>query len=72
MALFSTVIPIWLNSHAIRLLGASRTAITSTLGPVLTLFLAWAFLGESLSWRIVAGAVLVIVGVRWVTQSKRA
>lgn len=72
MALFSTVIPIWLNSHAIRLLGASRAAITSTLGPVLTLILAWAFLGESLSWRMLAGAVLVIVGVRWVTQAKRA
>jgi drug/metabolite transporter (DMT)-like permease len=72
MALFSTVVPIWLNSHAIRLLGPSRAAITSTLGPVLTLFLAWAFLGEPLSWRMLAGAALVIVGVRWVTQSRRA
>lgn len=71
MALFCTVVPIWLNSHAIRLLGASRAAITSTLGPVLTLFLAWLFLGEPVSWRMVAGAALVVVGVRWVTEAQR-
>jgi drug/metabolite transporter (DMT)-like permease len=72
MALFSTVVPIWLTGHAIRLLGPSRAAITSTLGPVLTLFMAWAFLGESLSWQVVAGALMVVAGVRWVTQARRA
>jgi len=72
MALFCTVLPIWLNNHAIRLLGPGRTAITGSLGPVLTLFLAWAVLGEPLSWRMVIGAALVIAGVRWITQTRRA
>lgn len=71
MALFCTVLPIWLNNNAIRLIGPGRTAITSTLGPVLTLFLAWAVLGEPLSWRMVAGAALVIAGVRWIVQTRR-
>ena len=71
MAIFCTVLPIWLTSHAIQRLGASRTAITSTLGPVFTLFLAWALLGESLSWRMLAGAALVVLGVRWISQEPR-
>lgn len=66
MAIFSTVLPIWLNANAIQRLGASRTAITSTLGPVFTLFLAWALLDETLSWRMLVGALLVIIGVRWI------
>jgi len=68
MGVFCTVLPIWLNAHAIQRLGASRTAVTSTLGPVFTLFLAWAVLGEELGWRMLAGALLVIVGVRWIAQ----
>lgn len=72
MAVFCTVLPIWLNANAILRLGASRTAIISTLGPVFTLFLAWAVLGESLSWRMLAGALLVILGVRWISQQPLA
>jgi drug/metabolite transporter (DMT)-like permease len=70
MAVFCTVLPIWLTSHAVQRLGPSRTAITSTLGPVFTLFLAWATLGESLSWRMLGGALLVVLGVRWIAQPR--
>ena len=68
MGVFCTVLPIWLNAHAIQRLGASRTAIISTLGPVITLLLAWAVLGEALGWRMLAGALLVMVGVRAIAR----
>ncbi len=64
MAVFSTVLPIWLVSEAIRRLGAGTTAIIGSLGPVLTMLLAWAFLSEPMGALQILGALLVIVGVR--------
>lgn len=72
MAVFCTVLPIWLNANAVHRLGAGRTAITSMLGPVFTLFLAWAVLDESLSWRMLLGALLVVSGVRLIAQQPLA
>ncbi len=68
MAIFCTVLPIWLNANAVQRLGASRTAIVSTLGPVFTLFLAWAVLGEAISWRMLFGAALVMLGVQRIAR----
>lgn len=68
MSVFATVLPIWLNSQAIRLIGASRTAIVSALGPMFTLLLAWAALGEPVTASVLAGAVLVAIGVRWIAR----
>lgn len=68
MAIFCTVLPIWLNANAVQRLGASRTAIVSTLGPVFTLFLAWAVLGEAISWRMLVGASLVMLGVHRIAR----
>ncbi|MXR37545.1 EamA family transporter [Neisseriaceae bacterium B2N2-7] len=69
MALFSTVFPVWALSQAIRLLGAGRAASVSTLGPVLTLFMGWSILGESLSGLQLAGAALTIGGVVLIARS---
>ena len=66
MAVFSTVLPIWLVSEAISRLGAGRTAIIGSLGPVMTMLLAWLILGESLGVLQIAGAALVVFGVRLV------
>ena len=63
MAIFSTVLPIWLVSEAIRRLGAGSTAIIGSLGPVITMVTAWLVLGESLSALQWLGAALVIFGV---------
>ena len=63
LAVFSTVLPIWLQAEAIRRIGASTAALVGTLGPVLTIFFAWAILGEHLSSWQVAGTVLVVAGV---------
>jgi drug/metabolite transporter (DMT)-like permease len=66
MAVFSTVLPVWLMSEAIRQLGAGPAAMIGSLGPVITLLLAWVVLGEALGTLQLLGAALVIAGVRLV------
>jgi drug/metabolite transporter (DMT)-like permease len=69
MAIFSTVLPIWLNATAIRRLGASRSSIVSTLGPIFTMLLAGTWLGEKVTVYMWIGALCVILGVRLVAMS---
>ena len=71
MAVFSTVLPIWLFSEAIRRLGAGPTAVIGSLGPVITMLLAWQLLGESLGVLQMLGAALVVYGVRLVAAEQR-
>jgi drug/metabolite transporter (DMT)-like permease len=68
MALFSTVLPVWMLSEAIRRIGAGPVALTGTLGPVITLFLGWSLLGEQIGAAQLAGAGLVITGVLVMTR----
>lgn len=63
MALFSTVLPILWLALAIERLGATQSATIGTLGPILTVFLAWLLLGESLSLFQLVGLALVMLGV---------
>ena len=69
MAVFSTVLPIWLVSEAIRRLGAAPTAMIGSLGPVITMLMAWLWLGEPLGILQLLGATLVIFGVRLVATT---
>jgi len=69
MAVVSTVLPIWLVSEAMRVLGAGSTAIMGSLGPVLTMLFAWAALGEAIGWLQLAGLALVIAGVQRVARA---
>lgn len=63
MALFSTVIPVFMQSAAIQHIGPGRTAMIATLGPVATLWLSWWLLDEPVSLWALLGATLVIGGV---------
>lgn len=66
MALFSTVLPVFLQSAAIRRMGAQTAALVGSTGPVITVFLAWWMLAEPVSALQIAGTALVIGGVMWV------
>ena len=70
MALFSTVIPVFMQSAAIHRIGTSRAVIIGTLGPVLTLFFGWWILQEPMSWMQVSGAALVLMGVLLVSLKR--
>jgi len=63
MALFSTVLPVFMNSAAIRRIGVAKSVLIGTLGPVLTIVFSWWLLNEPLSLAQVSGAVLVLTGV---------
>lgn len=63
MAVFATVLPVWLLAEAIRRIGAGPVALTSNLGPVGTMLLGWLLLGEAIGGSQILGATLVIGGV---------
>lgn len=63
MAIFSTVLPVFMLSAAIHRIGSGHTSLIGMLGPVATLFLANLFLDEQLSGQQMSGAALVILGV---------
>jgi drug/metabolite transporter (DMT)-like permease len=68
MAVFSTVLPTFLVAEAIKRMGANRTSLIGSLGPVFTIWLGWWILGEPVHWIQLAGAALVLGGVTLVTQ----
>ena len=71
MAVFSTVLPVLMTSAAIRHIGAGRTALVGSLGPVMTIFFSAWLLGEALSWWQLGGAALVLSGVLLIGISRQ-
>jgi drug/metabolite transporter (DMT)-like permease len=63
MGLFSTALPVFAQSAAIRRLGSARVALVSMLGPLATILFAGWLLDEPLSLSQLLGAALVIAGV---------
>jgi drug/metabolite transporter (DMT)-like permease len=72
MAVFSTVLPTYLIAEAIKRIGANRTSLVGSLGPVFTIWLGWWLLGEPVHWIQLAGVALVLAGVALVTLKPRA
>lgn len=70
MAAVSTVLPIVLTSEGIRRVGASHASMIGSVGPVATIFLGFAFLGEPVTLVQLAGCGLVMVGVLAITLPK--
>lgn len=62
LAVLGTVLPALLLSLGLQRAGAQRFAIISTIGPVTTLFLAWALLGEKPNLAQAAGFALTVGG----------
>lgn len=63
LAVFSTVLPAFLINAGIRRIGADHASIITSIGPVVTLALAYAVLDESLGPAQITGAALVLIGV---------
>jgi len=68
MAVFSTVLPVFMTSAAIRRIGAPKTALIGTLGPILTIFFGAWLLGEPLTAWQMGGAGLVLSGVLLISK----
>lgn len=70
MAGLSTILPIFLITRAIELIGASKVSIIGSFGPVATIFFAWLLLGEAVSPEQVVGGGFVLAGVMLVSSNK--
>jgi drug/metabolite transporter (DMT)-like permease len=70
MAIFSTVLPVFMLMVAIRLIGSSHTALIGSIGPIFTLVLASVVLNEEMSNLQVGGAILVLIGVLSLSRKK--
>lgn len=63
MAVFSTVLPLWLMAEGLRRIGANQVALVGCIGPLSTIVFARIFLGEPITLIQLAGAGLVLAGV---------
>ncbi|MCB0587542.1 MAG: DMT family transporter [Phaeodactylibacter sp.] len=70
MALIATVLPSFILSEGIRIIGSGNASIVGSIGPVSTIVLAYIFLGEQLGWMQWSGTILVISGVLFITLQK--
>ncbi|MEW6561906.1 MAG: DMT family transporter [Pseudomonadota bacterium] len=71
MAIFSTVLPVFMLSAAIQRIGAAHAALIGSIGPVSTIFMAQHYLGETVTLLQIAGSGLVLSGVLAISLSKR-
>ena len=63
LAVFSTVVPLWFMAEGLKRIGANQASLVACVGPLSTIALAQAFLGEPVTGVQLAGAVLVLAGV---------
>lgn len=68
IVVFSTVLPMFMQSASIARIGAARSVLIGTLGPVLTIFSGWWILDEPMSVAQMAGTALVLAGVLLATR----
>lgn len=71
LALFCTVIPSYMITFAIAKIGAIRTTLLGSAGPVFTIVLAVVLLGESFGIWHFAGLMLVLIAVGITTFNKQ-
>lgn len=70
IALISTVIPTFLIAEGINQIGPGAAAIVASVGPVITIFLGYWFLGEAITLQELFGTVFVMGGVLWISYKK--
>ncbi len=63
LAVFATVLPLWLMAEGLKRIGANQVSLVGCIGPLATMVFAWIFLGEALTLVQLAGAALVLTGV---------
>ncbi|GJM34675.1 MAG: permease [Saprospiraceae bacterium] len=70
MAIFATVLPAFLISEGIRIIGSSNASIIGSVGPISTIILAYIFLNEQFGIYQWGGTLLVIGGVLMISLHK--
>lgn len=70
MAVFCTILPVFMISEALRRIGANHVALLGGLGPVFTILVGSLGLGEAMTLIQVGGGVMVLIGVIMVSLSQ--
>ncbi|MFZ1344418.1 DMT family transporter [Thiothrix eikelboomii] len=68
LGVFSTVLPSFMLTEALARIGAARTSMMGTTGPMITILLAVVLLGEPFGWAHLAGMLLVLMGVSMLSK----
>lgn len=63
VVIFATIVPFWLFFKGLKVIRATRASITSILEPLVAVFSAYLFLGETMSVLQLLGAVFVIASI---------
>lgn len=71
MAIFSTVLPVFLLSFAIRRIGSGNASLIGSIGPASTIYMAYVILHESISLLQIAGSLMVLMGVLIISVSSK-
>lgn len=71
MAVFSTILPVFLLSAGIKSIGAGNAAMIGSIGPIATIAMAAYFLGEPVTLFQILGSALVLIGVLWISVNAR-
>jgi len=72
LAVFATVLPLWLMAEGLKHIGANQLSLVGCIGPLATMAFAWLFLGETISPVQLGGAMLVLGGVLIISMKPRA
>jgi drug/metabolite transporter (DMT)-like permease len=67
-----TVLPVWLVMRGVQIVGASAASQVGMVGPLSTIWMAAAWLGEPVTWRLVLGTAAVLTGIIVLTRASRA
>ena len=70
MAIFSTVLPVFMLSYAIQRIGSGSASLIGSIGPVSTIYMAYLFLNERISLLQIVGSTLVLAGVLIVSLNR--
>ncbi|MEY4765276.1 MAG: hypothetical protein RI907_1949 [Pseudomonadota bacterium] len=65
-----TVLPVWLVMKGVQWVGASTASQVGMIGPLSTLWMAAAWLGEPVTPQLLFGTALVLCGVVWLGRMK--
>jgi drug/metabolite transporter (DMT)-like permease len=63
IVMFATVLPMFLAAEGVRRIGAQRSALAGTVGPIATMILAALLLDERLHALQIAGSLLIVAGI---------
>jgi len=67
LAVFATVLPLWLMAEGLKRIGANQVSLVGCVGPLATMAFAWMFLDETVTLVQLSGAALVLTGVLIIT-----